>query len=116
MIPILPSDVFCYFLFGPTNIANDNSLTQHGEFGEKADITVYVYSVPKYSTSRWYKSNTQVPPSTKYVMSERPAIVNNIFHDKTIQCYVDHQRFKRIILQFCVYDKAVIRGQSNCTI
>jgi len=64
---------------------NDNTLTQYSDFGEKAIITVYVYSVPKYSTSSWYKSNTQVPPSTKYAMSERPAIVNDIFHGKTIQ-------------------------------
>jgi intein-encoded DNA endonuclease-like protein len=77
----------CFLLFNLAQpiFTNDNILTQYGEFGEKAVITVYVYSVPKYSTSRWYKSNTQVQPSTKYVMSERPAIVNNIFHGKAIQ-------------------------------
>ena len=74
----------CFLLFNLAQpiFTNDNILTQYGEFGEKAVITVYVYSVPKYSTSRWYKSNTQVQPSTKYVMSERPAIVNNILHGK----------------------------------
>ena len=76
---------FLLFFLAQPIFTNDNRITQYGEFGEKAVITVYVYSVPRYSTSRWYKSNTQVPPSTKYVMSERPAIVNNIFHGKTIQ-------------------------------
>jgi hypothetical protein len=60
-------------------------LTQYGEFGGHAVITVYVYSVPKYSTSRWYKSNTQVPPSIKYVLSESRAIVNDAFHGKDVQ-------------------------------
>jgi intein-encoded DNA endonuclease-like protein len=76
---------FLLFILAQPIFTNDNILTQYGEFGGKAVITVYVYSVPKYSISRWHKSNTQVPPSTKYVMSERPAIVNNIFHGKTIQ-------------------------------
>ena len=77
----------CFLLFNLAQpiFTNDNILTQYGEFGEKAVITVYAYSIPKYSTSRWYKSNTQVQPSTKYVMSERTAIVNSIFHGKTIQ-------------------------------
>ena len=85
MISILRAYVFFHFILAQPIFTNDNILTQYGEFGEKAVITVYVYSVPKYSTSRWYKGNTQVQPSTKYAMSERPAIVNNIFHGKTIQ-------------------------------
>jgi len=74
-----------YLFLAQPIFTNDNKLTQHGEFGGNAVITVDVYSVPKYSTSRWYKSNTQVPPSTKYIMSERPAIVNDIFHGKDVQ-------------------------------
>ena len=73
-----------FFLAQPI-FTNDNRLTQHGEFGGNAVITVYAYSVPKYYISRWYKSNTQVPPSTKYIMSERPEIVNDIFHGKDVQ-------------------------------
>ena len=75
-----------YFIFSAQPIfTNDNRLTQYGEFGGNAVITVYAYSVPKYSTSRWHKSNTQVPPSTKYVMSERVAIVNDTFHGIDVQ-------------------------------
>jgi hypothetical protein len=108
--------VFCNISLAQPIFTNDNRLTQYGEFGGNAVITVYVYSVPKYSTSRWHKSNTQVPPSTKYVRSERPAIVNDTFHGKDVQCYVDHQRFNRIRLQCNVYSTVVIRCQSNCTI
>jgi len=64
---------------------NDNRLTQYGEFGGNVDINVNVYSIPKYTTLRWYKSDTQVSPSTKYGMSERPTIVNDTFHSKDVQ-------------------------------
>jgi hypothetical protein len=107
---------WCNICLAQPIFTNGNRLTQYGEFGVNAVITVYVYSVPKYSTSRWHKSNMQVPPSTKYVMSVRPAILNDTFHGKDVQFYVDHQRFNRIRLQCYVYVKAVIRCQSNCTI
>ena len=77
--------VFCNISLAQPIFTNDNRLTQYGEFGGNAVITVYVYSVPKYSTSRWHKSNTQVPPSTKYVPSERAAIVNDTFYGKDVQ-------------------------------
>ena len=64
---------------------NDNRLTQYGEFGKNTDIDVYVYSIPKYTTLRWYRDNTQVSPLTKYVMSDPPAIVNDTFHSKDVQ-------------------------------
>ena len=64
---------------------NDNRLTQYGEFGKNTDIDVYVYSIPKYTTLRWYRDNTQVSPLTKYVMSDPPAIVNDTFHGKDVQ-------------------------------
>ena len=64
---------------------NDNRLTQYGEFGKNTDIDVYVYSIPKYTTLRWYRDNTQVSPLTKYVMSDPPAIVNDTFHCKDVQ-------------------------------
>ena len=85
---MLRSDVVCFLcniVLAQPIFTNGNRLTQYGEFGVNAVITVYVYSVPTYSTSRWHKSNTQVPPSTKYVMSERPAIVNDTFHGKDVQ-------------------------------
>jgi intein-encoded DNA endonuclease-like protein len=63
---------------------NNNRLTQYGEFGTKVDINVYVYSIPKYTTLRWYKGNTSVSSSTKYVVSERAAIVNATFHGKDV--------------------------------
>jgi hypothetical protein len=62
VISILRAYVFFHFILAQPIFTNDNILTQYGEFGGHAVITVYVYSVPKYSTSRWYKSNTQVPP------------------------------------------------------
>jgi hypothetical protein len=64
---------------------NDNRLTQYGEFGNNVDINIYVYSIPKYTTPRWYIGNTPVSSSTKYVMSERAAIVNDTFHGKDVQ-------------------------------
>ena len=36
---------------------NDNCVTQYGEFGGNVDINVYVYSIPKYTTLRWYRGN-----------------------------------------------------------
>ena len=64
---------------------NDNSLTQYGEFGGNVDINVYVYSIPKYKTKTWYIGNKPVSPSTKYSMSDPPAIVNDTFHGKDVQ-------------------------------
>jgi intein-encoded DNA endonuclease-like protein len=63
----------------------NSRLTQYGEFGGNVDINVYVYSIPKYTTLRWYRGNTQVSLSTKYVVSERPALVNDTFLGKDIQ-------------------------------
>ena len=64
---------------------NDNIITQYGEFGKNIDINVYVYSIPKYTTPRWYRGNTTVSTSTKYAMTERAAIVNDTFHGKDVQ-------------------------------
>ena len=64
---------------------NDNIITQYGEFGKNIDIKVYVCSIPKYTTSRWYRGNRAVSTSTKYVMSERASIVNDTFHGKDVQ-------------------------------
>jgi hypothetical protein len=64
---------------------NDNRLTQYGELGKNVDINVYVYSIPKYTTLRWYRGNIPVSSPTRYVMSERAAIVNDTFHGKDVQ-------------------------------
>jgi hypothetical protein len=64
---------------------NDNRLTQYGEFGKNVDINVYVYSIPKYTTKQWYRGNIPVSTSTKYVVSESLAIVNDTFHGKDVQ-------------------------------
>jgi len=64
---------------------NDNRLTQYGEFGGNVEMNVYVYSIPIYKTKTWYKGNTLVSSSTRYVMSERAAIVNDTFHGKDLQ-------------------------------
>ena len=60
-------------------------LTQNGKFGRNVDINVYVYSILKYTTQRWYRGNTTVSSSTKYVMLEGLAIVNDTFHGKDVQ-------------------------------
>ena len=44
-----------------------------------------MYSIPKYTTPRWYRDNTPVLTSTKYVVSERIAIVNDTFHGIDVQ-------------------------------
>jgi hypothetical protein len=64
---------------------NDNSLTQYGEFGKNVDINVYVYSIPIYKTKQWYRGNIPVSTSTKYVVSESLAIVNDTIHGKDVQ-------------------------------
>jgi hypothetical protein len=75
-----------YFIFSAQPIfTNDNKLTQYGEFGKNVEINVYAYSIPKYTTPRWYRDNTPVLTSTKYVVSERVAIVNDTFHGRDVQ-------------------------------
>ena len=75
-----------YFIFSAQPIfTNDNRLTQYGEFGKNVDINVYVYSIPKYTTPRWYIGNTPVSSSTKYIVSDRAAIVSDAFHGKDVQ-------------------------------
>jgi hypothetical protein len=77
-----------YFIFPAQPIfTNDNRLTQYGEFGNNVDINVYVYSIPKYTTPRWYIGNIPVSSSTRYVVSERESIVNDTFHDTDVQLY-----------------------------
>jgi hypothetical protein len=77
--------LYCFIFSAQPIFTNDNRLTQYGEFGKNVDINVYVYSIPKYTTSRWYRGNTPVSTSTKYVLSERAAMVNDTFHGKDIQ-------------------------------
>ena len=95
-----------YFIFSARPVfTNDNRLTtQYGEFGKNIDINVYVYSIPKYTTPRWYKGNTPVSSSTKYFVSERAALVNDTFHGKDVQLdgysvMLNHQKFETICLQ-----------------
>ena len=64
---------------------NDNSLTQYGQFGKNVGINVYVYSIPIYKTKQWYRGNIPVSTSTKYVVSESLAIVNDTIHGKDVQ-------------------------------
>jgi hypothetical protein len=75
-----------YFTFSAQPVfTNDNRLTQYGEFGKNVDINVYVYSIPKYTSPRWYRDNISVSTSTKYVVSESLTIVNDTFHGKDVQ-------------------------------
>jgi hypothetical protein len=63
---------------------NDNRLTQ---FRKNVDINVYAYSIPKYTTLMWYRGSIPVSSSTKYVLSDSPAIVNDTFHGKDVQLH-----------------------------
>jgi hypothetical protein len=75
-----------YFTFSAQPVfTNDNRLTQYGEFGKNVDINVYAYSIPIYTTKQWYRGNIPVSTSTKYVVSESLAIVNDTFHGKDVQ-------------------------------
>ena len=76
---------YILYLSAQPIFTNDNSLTKYGECGRNADINVYVYSIPKYTTLRWYRGNTPVSSSTKYVVSESATIVNDTFHGKDVQ-------------------------------
>ena len=69
---------------------NDNSVTQCGEFGGNVDVNVYVYCIPKYTTLRWYRGNTPVSTSTKYVVSDPPAIVNDTFHGFSVMLTINN--------------------------
>ena len=71
--------------FSRANIYKWQQIIQYGEFGKNVDINVYVYSVPKYTTKQWYRGDIPVSSSTKYVMSDPPAIVNDTFHGKDVQ-------------------------------
>jgi len=64
---------------------NDNILTQYGEFGKNVHINVYVYSIPIYKAKKWYRGNTPVSSSAKYVVSEKAERVNYTFHGKDVQ-------------------------------
>jgi hypothetical protein len=41
--------------------------------------------MPKYKTIQWYRSNTSVSTSTKYVVSDSLTTVNVTFHGKDVQ-------------------------------
>ena len=75
-----------YFIFSAQPVfTNDNKLTQYGEFGKNVDVNVYVYSIPKYTSARWYIGSIPVLSSTKFVPSESLAIVNDTFHGKDVE-------------------------------
>ena len=76
---------YIIYLSAQPIFTNDNRLTQYGEFGKNIDINVYVYSIPKYTTPRWHRGNTPVSTSTKFVISEKAAIVNDTFHGRDVK-------------------------------
>ncbi|VDI52806.1 Hypothetical predicted protein, partial [Mytilus galloprovincialis] len=70
----------------PSVITADNkdNSTQYGKFGKNTKLYVNVYSIPKYSSIKWYIGNKQLV-SNKYVTNEEPAIVKDVFHGVEVQ-------------------------------
>ncbi|CAC5394852.1 NCAM [Mytilus coruscus] len=58
---------------------NKDNTTQYGKFGKSTELKVNVYSIPKYSSIRWYRANTYLEPN-KYATKEDTAIVTDVFH------------------------------------
>ena len=76
---------YILYLSAQPIFTNDNKLTQYGEFGKNVYINVYVYSIPIYIAKQWYRGNTSVSTSTRYVVSESLAIVNDRFHGTDVK-------------------------------
>ncbi|XP_071175218.1 synaptogenesis protein syg-2-like [Mytilus edulis] len=64
---------------------NKDNSTQYGKFGKRTKVYVNVYSIPKYSSISWYIGNIQLVSKKKYVTSEEPAIVKDVFHGVEVQ-------------------------------
>ncbi|XP_076089654.1 uncharacterized protein LOC143060110 [Mytilus galloprovincialis] len=69
------------------NIKDVNKSTMHGEIGRTVELTVKVYSIPKYKSVTWFRGINkvlQIIPSQKYSLSETAAIVKGFFYDTEI--------------------------------
>ncbi|XP_071142238.1 cell adhesion molecule 3-like [Mytilus edulis] len=69
------------------NIKDVNKSTMHGEIGRTVELTVKVYSIPKYKSVTWFRGinkELQIIPSQKYSLSETAAIVKGFFYDTEI--------------------------------
>ncbi|CAG2186011.1 IGSF9B [Mytilus edulis] len=73
-------------LLAPPVITADNKdkSTQYGNFGKSTELKVNVYSIPKYSSIRWYRGNMHLI-SDKYITKEEPVIVKDLFHGVEVQ-------------------------------
>ncbi|CAG2192355.1 unnamed protein product [Mytilus edulis] len=52
---------------------------------ETVDIEIHVFSVPKYIYTAWFNNGKQIQTSTKFLFSESPAEVEDVFHGKTVK-------------------------------
>ncbi|VDI14696.1 Hypothetical predicted protein, partial [Mytilus galloprovincialis] len=78
-------EYFFYIVAKPVITAdNKDKTTQYGKYGNSAEITVNVYSIPKYSKIHWFIGNTQLV-SSRYVIEEEPAKVKDIFYGIEVQ-------------------------------
>ncbi|CAC5403968.1 unnamed protein product [Mytilus coruscus] len=63
---------------------NKDHTRQYGKFGTDTKLYVNVYSIPKYSSIRWYRGKTYLVPN-KYVTTEEPIMVTDVFHGVEVQ-------------------------------
>ncbi|VDI74109.1 Hypothetical predicted protein, partial [Mytilus galloprovincialis] len=69
------------------NIKGINKSTTHSKVGRTVELTVKVYSIPKYDSITWYRGinkELQIIHSQKYSLSETSAIVKGFFHDTEV--------------------------------
>ncbi|XP_052063727.1 uncharacterized protein LOC127703253 isoform X2 [Mytilus californianus] len=64
---------------------NEERRIQYGEIGKSVEIVVHVYSVPKFYYHTWFNNGKQIQFSTKFLISESSAEVEDVFHGKTVQ-------------------------------
>ncbi|XP_071175227.1 irregular chiasm C-roughest protein-like isoform X2 [Mytilus edulis] len=64
---------------------NDGRNIQYGETGKTVDIIVHVYSVPKYIYNAWFNNGIQIQASAKFLFSDSPSKVEDVFHGKSIK-------------------------------
>ncbi|XP_071132689.1 uncharacterized protein [Mytilus edulis] len=87
--------------------ANGNVEKMNGVFGRSVYINVYVYSKPKYTAIRWYKTTTLLKQSAKYSMTEKMMILYDNFHGKEVQ--LDGYKLTLVISELRCEDAAVYK-------
>lgn len=77
--------MFHYLAQPVITIDNEERRLKYGEIGKSVEIVVHVYSVPKFYYHAWFSNGKQVQSSSKFLISEYSAEVEDVFHGKTIK-------------------------------